>query len=156
MARKVIIRRGELNTAVFQLEQLVRDNYKDIVKQHHEDLYELAQRIVNDANQLVPVKTGKLKGSIKSEVSRSNRYPGIRVSASAKRKGFDYALIQEENEYFEHINGGQAHYLRDAFGYALNDYWKKWTGHKIPRLQPVEREFAYTYNYNYYKNREEE
>ena len=117
--RKVVIRSDRFPSAVYDLEKLVRENYKEIFKQHLEDLQESAAIIEDRAKELCPVYTGQsgrngkvyfdprviigaLRDSIKVEVSRSNRYPGIRASASAKNigKSFDYALVQEENTKF--------------------------------------------------------
>lgn len=127
MARRVIIRSRQLNTAVAQLEEMVRADYKEIWKRHISDLEVLAENIANDAKALVPVDTGKLQRSIQARVSKSPRYPGLIVSASAKKKGFDYALIQEENEEFVH-GVGQAHYLSEPFYSILDEFYFKITG----------------------------
>lgn len=122
MARRVIIRSRDLNTDVAQLEEMIKADYKEIWKQHQEDLQAMADRIVSDAQAVVPLDTGKLQQSIKARVSKSNRYPGLIVQASAKKKGFDYALIQEENEMFSHDVGRTAHYLGGTFARVL-DLW---------------------------------
>ena len=127
MARRVIIRSRQLNTAVAQLEEMVRADYKEIWKQHTNDLEILASRITEDAKALAPVDTGKLQASIQARVSKSPRYPGLIVSASAKKKGFDYALIQEENEEFFH-EVGQAHYLSEPFYASVDEYYYTLTG----------------------------
>lgn len=127
MAKRVIIRSRQLNTAVAQLEEMVRADYKEIWKDHIEDLEAVAEWIVEDAKALSPVLTGKLQESIQARVSKSPRYPGLIVQASAKKKGFDYALIQEENELFEH-DVGQAHYLSEPFYKLLDDFYYERTG----------------------------
>lgn len=132
MPRRVIIRSRQLNTAVAQLEEMVRADYKEIWKTHLEDLETMADQIVEDAKALVPVDTGKLKASIQARVSKSPRYPGLIVSASAKKKGFDYALIQEENEEFSHAIG-QAHYLSQPFYNALDNYYFRFTGRHLEK-----------------------
>ena len=116
-----------MNTAVAQLEEMVKADYKEIWKDHIEDLEAIAEWIVDDARALVPVDTGKLKASIKARVSKSPRYPGLIVSASAKKRGFDYALIQEENEEFSHVEG-QAHYLSEPFFNLLDEFYFEITG----------------------------
>lgn len=116
-----------MNTAVAQLEEMVRADYKEIWKKHISDLEVLAENIANDAEALVPVDTGKLQRSIQARVSKSPRYPGLIVSASAKKKGFDYALIQEEDEEFVH-RVGQAHYLSEPFYNILDEFYLKITG----------------------------
>ena len=135
MPRRVVIRSRDLSTAVAQLEQMVAADYKQIWKEHLDDLEALADWIVEDARALVPVDTGKLKSSIQARVSKSNRYPGIMVSASAKAKynrGFDYALIQEENEKFSH-EIGQAHYLSEPFYKLLDDFYYERTGRHLTK-----------------------
>lgn len=132
MARRVTIRNRNLNTAVAQLEEMVAADYKTIWKEHLEDLEVIADRIVGDARALVPVDTGKLKASIKARVSKSPRYPGLIVQASAIRKGFDYALIQEENETFFHTVG-QAHYLSEPFYSVLDEFYYKRTGRHLEK-----------------------
>lgn len=130
MAKRVIIRSRQLNTAVAQIEEMVAADYKEIWKQHIEDLEAIADWVVQDAKALAPVDTGKLRDSIKAAVSKSPRYPGLMVSASAKakyRKTFDYALIQEENESFSH-EVGQAHYLSEPFFNLVDDFYFEYTG----------------------------
>ena len=134
MPRRVIIRRRNMNSAVAQIEQMVQDDFNKIWKNHIEDLEAVADWIVEDAKALAPVETGALRDSIKAAVSRSRRYPGLMVSASAKnrrRTGFDYALIQEENEYYSH-EVGQAHYLSEPFFKLVDDFYFEYTGKHLP------------------------
>ena len=134
MARRVIIRSRELNTAVAQIEQMLAAEYKEIWKNHVEDLEAIADWIVEDAMALAPVDTGKLKESIKARVSKSPRFPGLIVQASAKAKyvkSFDYALIQEENEDFSH-EVGQAHYLSEPFYRLVDQFYFEYTGQHLP------------------------
>lgn len=129
MAKKVVIRRQNLGTAIAQLEAQVRAEYKQIWKDHIEDLEAAAEWIEADAREIVPLLTGKLRDSISVRVSKSPRYPGLIASASAKSKrGFDYALIQEENEEFSHEDVRQAHYLSQPFFAILDDFYFEWTG----------------------------
>ena len=130
MARRVIIRSRKLSTAVAQVEEMVAADYKEIWKEHIEDLEAIADWVVQDARVLAPVDTGKLRDSIKAAVSKSPRYPGLMVSASAKakyKKSFDYALIQEENEDFSH-EVGQAHYLSEPFFNLVDEFYFEYTG----------------------------
>lgn len=134
MARRVLIRSRQLNTAIAQLEQAIAADYKKIWKEHIEDLEALADWIVEDALALVPVDTGKLKESITARVSKSPRFPGLIVQASAKAKykpSFDYALIQEENENFSH-EVGQAHYLSEPFYRLVDEFYFEYTGKHLP------------------------
>ena len=143
MPRKVVIRRQNLNTAIAQLEAQVRAEYKNIWKEHIEDLEAAAEWIQEDAKAITPVDKGKLQESINVRVSKSARYPGIIASASAKSKrGFDYALIQEENENFSHEEPGQAHYLSQPMYHILDDFFYEWTGKhlEIPEIPDREGE----------------
>ena len=100
MARRVIVRSRNLNTSIARLEQQINNGWKTIWKDHLDDLKDIATYIEEDAKDLVPVDTGKLKESIHVWVSGSNRWQYLIAQATAKnihRTGFDYALIQEEN-----------------------------------------------------------
>lgn len=141
MPRKVVIRRQNLNTAIAQLEAQVRADYKAIWKEHLEELEMAAEWIESDAKAISPVDKGKLRDSISVRVSKSARYPGIIASASAKSKrGFDYALIQEENENFSHVEPGQAHYLSQPFYQILDDFYYEWTGKHLEVPETPDRE----------------
>ena len=78
-------------------------------------LLEEAPRIEETAKIRTPEKTGKLKKSVKVRVSRDKRRPGLYAQASARNRGYDYALIQHENLSYNHPNGGQAKFLESAF-----------------------------------------
>lgn len=126
MARRAIIRSRTLNTDVAQLEEMVKDQFNEIWKEHIDELETLAASIQDDATNLSPVLTGKLKGSINVRVSKSRRYPGIIAHASAKHRGFDYALIQDINEEYSH-EVGTAHYLSGPFAQKLELWYYKKT-----------------------------
>ena len=141
MPRKVVIRQQQLNTAIAQLEAQVRADYKAIWQEHLEELEMAAEWIENDAKAISPVDTGKLQDSISVHVSKSPRYPGIIASATAKSKrGFDYALIQEENEDFSHVEPEQAHYLSQPFYQILDDFYYEWTGRHLEVPEIPDRE----------------
>lgn len=78
-------------------------------------LLEEAPRIEETAKIRTPEKTGKLKESVKVRVSRDKHRPGLYAQASARNRGYDYALIQHENLSYNHPNGGQAKFLESAF-----------------------------------------
>ena len=78
-------------------------------------LLEEAPRIEETAKIRTPEKTGKLKESVKVRVSRDKRRPGLYAQASARNRGYDYALVQHENLSYKHPNGGQAKFLESAF-----------------------------------------
>lgn len=131
MARRVLIRDRTYNSDVAKLERLVQENWKTFFKEFAEDLEECAEWIEQSAKELVPLDTGKLRDSISVRVSGSRRYPGIIAHASAKDHGFDYALIQEENEDFDHdteATGRQAHYLSQPFYQSIRDLIEDYGG----------------------------
>lgn len=78
-------------------------------------LAEEAPRIQQVARLRTPVKTGKLQASVTVRVSKDKRRPGLYAQASAKNRGYDYAYIQHENDWYNHPNGGEAHFLESAF-----------------------------------------
>ena len=78
-------------------------------------LLEEAPRIEETAKIRTPEKSGKLKESVKVMVNRDKRRPGLYAQASARNRGYDYALIQHENLSYNHPNGGQAKFLESAF-----------------------------------------
>ena len=78
-------------------------------------LLEEAPRIEETAKVRTPEKTGKLKESVKVRVSRDKRRPGLYAQASARNRGYDYALIPHENLSYNHPDGGQAKFLESAF-----------------------------------------
>lgn len=156
MARRVIIRSRELGTDIAQLEEMLKADYTKIYNKHIQDLELTAKRIQVMAKYLVPVDTGELRASISARVSKSRRYPGLIVTASAKtdnwkpgphgRKAFDYALIQEENEEYSHIRG-MAHYLAGPFVTYVAMLFKQISGGKTLQVSSSLRH-AYEYTRN--------
>ena len=90
---------------------------KDLDTIPTEELAKSAIVIYNNAVAQVPYKTGKLEQSIYARVAKDKRRPGIVIGASArsKKRGYNYAGIQHENESFKHPIKGKAHYLSDPF-----------------------------------------
>lgn len=77
----------------------------------------------------VPVSTGKLEESVSVSVSsnRSGDVVGLTATASAlSPRGYNYAGIQHENEFFEHTKG-KAHYISDPFNDAIKRIKQKTT-----------------------------
>lgn len=142
--RRVLIRgKGGVETDVSNLEKMVREDYKDIWKEHIEDLEDLASDIQNNAEMLVPLDTGALMNSIEVRVSRSRRYPGIIAHARATNAGYDYALIQEETEPFDggkyaHDDERLAHYLGGSFASFLAQYYEDITGEELVMSSELE------------------
>ncbi len=142
--RRVLIRgKGGVETDVSNLEKMVREDYKNIWKEHIEDLEDLASDIQNNAEMLVPLDTGALMNSIEVRVSRSRRYPGIIAHVSATNAGYDYALIQEETEPFDggkyaHDDERLAHYLGGSFASFLAQYYEDITGEELVMSSELE------------------
>lgn len=160
--RRCTIRSRHLDTDVAQLEEMIKADYQDIWKGHIEDLQDLAEDIESNAKLLVPLDTGALRDSIMVRVSRSNRWPGIIAHASATMYGYDYALIQEENEEYSHDKettlvsesgrkykvigndeGRTAHYLGGSFALFLKDYWEGLTGEELVLPENLEHALNY-------------
>lgn len=109
----------------------IKEDLRQALKDHHtllsEKMEKAADYIYSGAFERVPVKTGELQDSIQVDVSYSPRYPGIIAVATAKnvKTGYDYALIQEVNEEYKHVNGGQAHYLEEPFREAVEQFYEE-------------------------------
>ena len=121
--------RLKINRAVGLKE--IKDDLRQQLKEHHkrtsQGLEDAADYIYSKAISLVPVDTGELQDSIQVDISLSPRYPGIIAIATAKNiyTGYDYALIQEVNEDYNHPHGGQAHYLEQPFREAVEKFYKE-------------------------------
>lgn len=121
--------RLKINRAVGLKE--IKDDLRQQLKEHHkrtnQELEDAADYIYSKAISLVPVDTGELQDSIQVDISLSPRYPGIIAIATAKNiyTGYDYALIQEVNEDYNHPHGGQAHYLEQPFREAVEKFYKE-------------------------------
>lgn len=121
--------RLKINRAVGLKE--IKEDLRQMLREHRTLAYKVLDEITNqlyiDAFSKVPVDSGELQDSIQVDVSRNPRYPGIIVSAEAHNfyTGYDYALIQEVNEEYNHPNGGQAHYLEEPFRDAVEEFYKR-------------------------------
>ena len=80
-----------------------------------DELERTAERIYSEAIAQTPYNTGKLESSVYVKVSRSKTKPGLVAGASAREHGYNYAVIQHENEDYEHPIKGKAHYISDPF-----------------------------------------
>ena len=80
-----------------------------------DELEHTAERIYSEAIAQTPYNTGKLESSVYVKVSRSKTKPGLVAGASAREHGYNYAVIQHENEDYEHPIKGKAHYISDPF-----------------------------------------
>lgn len=153
MARRVLIRSRHENTAVAQIEEMLKADYRAIWKGFRDELEECAEQIESDARYLVPKETHALEESIYVYVTNSRRYPGIIASARALSrykpgpggyKAYDYALIQEENEEYLHDEEEEsAHYLGGSFVYNISELYYDLTGKELQ----VNEKLAHAYNY---------
>ena len=92
--RRVLIRgKGGVETDVSNLEKMVREDYKNIWKEHIEDLEDLASDIQNNAEMLVPLDTGALMNSIEVRVY-SRRYQEL---LRWQQSGYDYSFKKKQN-----------------------------------------------------------
>ena len=109
-----------------QIKQSLRDILKNERTLGGKELQRIADEMYDKTQALVPVKTGALKESIIVKVSKSPRYPGIIAVATARnpKTGYDYALMQEEREDYQHPNGGQAHFLAEPFEEAVEEFFR--------------------------------
>ena len=81
-----------------------------------EILQEEARILYGEIIAETPYKDGKLERSVRVNVSRNKRAPGINASASARSpQGYNYAGIQHENENFHHPIKGKANFIKDPF-----------------------------------------
>lgn len=121
----------------------IKDDLRQMLKEHRtlalSQLEIAADQIYVESYALVPVSEetyasrragitpGQLQDSIRVDVSRSPRYPGIVATAEAHnvKTGYDYALIQEVNDEYQHRDGRQAHYLEEPFRKAVADFYKR-------------------------------
>lgn len=157
MAYRVLIRGGigrkggeSYKTAIKTVERMLREQYKEIWKNHLEELEDVAERIEEDALFLVPKDTGKLADSINVYVTKSRRYPGIIAHAYANSggkpgpggyQGFDYAYIQEITEeeptatrpvgYSHEDPNESAHYLGGPFVLRIAELYYEITGKRL-------------------------
>lgn len=148
--RKVAIRVGDNDTA--KLEKMLKEDLHDIMKEHYEELGEVAEQIQADASYLAPFETGALEESIMVRTYRGFT-PGIIAHASAHDQGFDYAIPQEYNEEYDHdytVEGeerekefGSAHYLGGTFALRLSEWYNDVTGKTL--VLPAELEHAMNY-----------
>lgn len=121
--------RLKINQAVGLRE--IKTDLRQVLREHRTlallELERTAYDIEQGAIARVPVDTHRLQRSIQVTVSRSSRYPGIIATAEAHnvRTGYDYALIQEVNEEYEHPNGGQAHYLEEPYREAVEEFFQR-------------------------------
>lgn len=157
---KISIKGGSVMLSSGKIEKMLRMDFKDIMDQHFKDLEEVAEEIVWNARLIVPLKTGKLQRSIASKVMRDIKYPGLVAYASATEKGYDYALIQEMNEGYEHTitatnaegleyeedSGRTAHYLGGSFALKLSSYYASLTGTKLLMSPELEHAMHFILN----------
>lgn len=145
MARRVIIRSRALGTNVAACEELLKAQFQEIWKEHIEDLESIADEVHDEAIELVPLDTGRLRDSINVRVSKSRRYPGVIAHATAKNHGFDYALIQEESEEdrYAHDDGRMAYYMSGPFAREIAYWYEDVTGKDLELPEELQHAIDY-------------
>lgn len=155
--RKVAIRNsGDIS----KLEDMFKQDFADIMKAHYDELSEVAEQIQMDAGYLAPFETGALEDSIMVRPYAPTGFgirPGMIAHASAHDQGYDYAVIQEYNEDYDHeyrVDGqdrekdfATAHYLGGAFAKGVCDWYIAVTGKQLSL--PPELEHAKNYVEDY-------
>lgn len=109
----------------------IKNDLRDMLRENRtlaiNEMDILADEIYGKAQALVPYASWELQSGIQVDVSHSPRYPGIMATATAinTKTGYDYALIQEEEESYHHKPGRQAHYLAEPFQEAVDDFFRR-------------------------------
>lgn len=94
---------------------------KTIESKPYQILLEEAARCKEEAKLQTPVRTSKLRDSVKVEVTGAKLTPKVTASASAvASNGYNYASIQHETTWFNHPNGGKDHFISDPFFEMVN------------------------------------
>ena len=105
-------------SASYQI-QRERDNlgrFKKVVESTpYKILKEESSRILREMQLQVPYDSGDLYRSLRCEVTGQLTKPRLEASASSVHKGYDYAGIQHDTEWFNHPSGGKWHYVEDPF-----------------------------------------
>lgn len=150
--RKVDIRSGD--TDVSKIEKMLKEDYKDIMHEHYKELLDVSEQIQSDAGYLAPFETGALEESIMVRPYLPQAGPGMIAHASAHDRGFDYAVVQEENEEYDHdysVEGKErekefasAHYLGGSFALGISEWYTEVTDGDELVLSP-ELEHAMNY-----------
>lgn len=110
--------------AEYQLRR-IRDKLGRFVKtvetKPYQILLEEAARCEQEAKLQTPVLSGKLRDSVRVQVTGKFLTPTVKASASAlSDRGYDYANIQHETMWFNHPNGGKDHFISDPFFEMVN------------------------------------
>ena len=82
----------------------------------------IAKDLLSESKPLVPIDTYALQES-GVVVKEKENYRLVRYEAFSPL-GYNYALIQHENLFFNHPRGGQAKYLQQPFEQNINNYVK--------------------------------
>lgn len=85
----------------------------------------LAENIYISALKIVPYDEGRLSAGIYSRRSRSKRKRGIVVGAKAMHKGYNYAVIQHENEEYFHDYPREAKFIEKPFDDELEKFYER-------------------------------
>lgn len=85
----------------------------DIVQE--QELDELSSEMLAEMQRRTPYESGKLESGVYCRRSNSAKTKGIVAGATAMNKGYNYAVVQHENEEFEHPIKGEAHFVSEPF-----------------------------------------
>lgn len=80
-----------------------------------QELDTLATEMLAEMQRRTPYESGKLEAGVYCRRSRGKNTKGIVAGATAMNSGYNYAVVQHENESFEHPVKGEAHFVSGPF-----------------------------------------
>ena len=80
-----------------------------------QELDTLATEMLAEMQRRTPYESGKLESGVYCRRSRGKGTKGIVAGATAMNGGYNYAVVQHENESFEHPVKGEAHFVSGPF-----------------------------------------
>lgn len=80
-----------------------------------QELDTLSSEMLAEMQRRAPYKTGKLESGVYCRRSNSAKTKGIVAGAVAMNGSYNYAVVQHENEDFEHPVKGEAHFVSGPF-----------------------------------------
>ena len=101
-----------------RLNQFIRES-KTIQEQ---ELDNLVASALPEMLAKTPYKSGKLESGVYCRRSNSARNRGVVAGAVAMHKRYNYAMIQHENEYYNHPIKGEAHFISEPLRKAVDAF----------------------------------
>lgn len=80
-----------------------------------QELDTLATEMLAEMQRRTPYESGKLESGVYCRRSRGKGTKGIVAGATAMNGDYNYAVVQHENESFEHPVKGEAHFVSGPF-----------------------------------------